>query len=36
MKMIQLDPSKRISVKEAIAHPYFEGVSLSGLSGDHK
>jgi hypothetical protein len=23
--MVALDPSKRISVKEALAHPYFEG-----------
>lgn len=25
-KMVQLEPSKRISAKEALEHPYFEGI----------
>lgn len=27
MKMVALDPAKRISVKEALKHPYFDDLS---------
>lgn len=29
VKLIMLDPSKRISMKEALRHPYFEELSES-------
>ena len=27
LKLIALDPAKRISMKEALRHPYFDGLS---------
>ena len=32
-KMVQLEPSKRISAKEALAHPYFQGMDASCSAG---
>ena len=29
MKLIALDPTRRISMKEALKHPYFDGLSES-------
>jgi len=32
VRMIALDPAKRISVKEALKHPYFEDLKAEDLS----
>ena len=29
LAMLQYDPSKRISAKEALNHPYFDGIDKS-------
>ena len=29
-RMITLDPTRRISMREALKHPYFERLNLSG------
>lgn len=32
MQLIALDPAKRISAKQALKHPYFEGLDVSSLN----
>jgi len=32
MQMINLDPAKRISAKQALKHPYFDGLDVSELN----
>jgi len=31
MKLLQLDPSKRISMKEALKHPYFNDLKAEDI-----
>jgi len=31
-KMVELEPSKRISAKEALNHPYFAGISNENVN----
>ena len=33
MQMICLDPAKRISARQALKHPYFDGLDISAFAG---
>ena len=35
MRLLALDPAKRISMKEALKHPYFNDISSEDLSRFH-